>query len=117
MHRRRKLLSSLLLAFALAFGPSACTPGIGDECETNFECDTQDGAVCDVSVPGGYCTVNDCVPNGCPDSSVCVEFNEIDSYCMSVCLVDDDCRPEHVCREVGTYGQEGYGYCYVAPEG
>ncbi len=88
---------------------------MGDPCQTNLECGQQNGAICDVSVPQGYCTVAQCVPNGCPDESVCVRFDEENAYCMKVCLGDGECREDHVCREIGTYGDEGYGYCYISP--
>lgn len=103
-----------LLAFAMLLTASACNPAVGDECQSNLECDTSTDSVCDVTVPGGYCTVADCVPNGCPDDSVCVEFDDVTSNCMEACLKDGDCRDTHVCRAVGTYGEAGYGFCYVA---
>lgn len=104
----------LLTLTALTSTLLGCQPAIGDECITNLECDTQSGAICDVSVPGGYCTVPDCVPNGCPDDSVCVRFDEVTAYCMKGCLGDADCRAEHTCRDLGAYGEDGYGFCYVA---
>ncbi len=96
---------------------TACAPGIGDECASNTECNSQEGAICDVSIPGGYCTVPNCVPNGCPVNSVCVEFDRDNSFCMEACLADSDCRDEHVCREdLGNYGDENYGFCYIASD-
>lgn len=87
----------------------ACTPAIGDTCETNIECDTGAGEICDVSVAEGYCTLASCVPNGCPDDSVCIQFDENESYCMFFCETDSDCRANHVCRK--DKGKEGF--CYV----
>ncbi|CAN0386267.1 unnamed protein product [Laminaria digitata] len=114
------MLRSLALIFSLflAISLTACTPAVGDECKSNLECDSSSaGGICDVSIPGGYCTVADCVPNGCPDDSVCVAFDEVTSFCMEACLEDGDCREGHACRERGTYGETGYGFCYVAPGG
>ena len=105
------LLSAALLSAALC----GCQPSVGDVCQSNVECGATEGAICDVSVPQGYCTVAGCVPNGCPEDSVCVRFDEQTSYCMQICLSDGECREEHTCRDVGTYAEEGFGYCYVAP--
>ena len=104
-----------LFALALLCGLLApgCTSQVGDTSQSSQECNTQDGAICDVSVPAGYCTVSPCVPNGCPEESVCVRFDEETSYCMKVCLSNQECREDHECRELGTYGEEGYGYCYI----
>ena len=104
----------MLLTLFIGLHLTACTTQVGDTCQSNAECNTQDGAICDVSVPDGYCTVAQCVPNGCPDSSVCVRFDEETSYCMQVCLTSEECRTEHSCRDIGTYGDEGFGYCYIS---
>lgn len=112
MNRLNHILATLLLP-ALVITSLGCQPAVGDECASNLECDTSSGSICDVSVPSGYCTVQDCVPNGCPDDSVCVRFDEVTTYCMEACQENSDCRNDHTCREQGTYGEEGYGFCYV----
>ena len=107
-----RLFRSALLSLLL--GLAACTGAeVGDECASNFECDSQGGASCDVTVPDGYCTVRNCVPNGCPDGAVCVRFDERTNLCMKACQGGGDCRDDHVCARQGTYGEDGYGYCYV----
>ena len=106
-------LARFFLLLALLSLSAACAPAVGDECASNLECDTNSGSICDVSVPGGYCTVSDCVPNGCPDDSVCVRFDDVNAYCMKGCQETSECREEHICRDVGTYGDQGYGFCYV----
>ena len=111
----RQSLCSILCALPL-WWCVACSPGIGDECLTNLDCDAQSSQICDLTVPAGYCTVDNCLPNNCPDQAVCVEFDSQNSYCMKACAGDEDCRPEHVCRrDKGEYGEQQYGFCYVAP--
>lgn len=62
----------LLAGFAVL--TAACGSHIGDSCSTNVDC-AQDGTRdCDLSQPGGYCTVNGCDEYSCPDSSVCVRI-------------------------------------------
>ena len=100
---------------ALALLSAGCTGAeVGDECGSNFECDAQSGAICDVTIPAGYCTFEGCVPNGCPDASVCVRFDERTNYCMKACQDNGDCRDGHACASRGSYGEDGYGYCYLA---
>lgn len=105
----RGALLLLVLGAMLSFS-AACAPSIGDTCETNVECDTGAGETCDVSVPGGYCTVADCSPNACPSASVCIRFDEVNAYCLKACEADDDCRDGYVCRK----DQGEQGYCYIA---
>lgn len=107
---RAKGLLWLTTTLLLGQLSQACAPSIGDTCETNVECDTGAGETCDVSVPGGYCTVADCTPNACPDSSVCIRFDEVNAYCLKVCEADSDCRDGYACRK----DQGDQGYCYVA---
>jgi len=69
------------------------------------------GAICDVTAPGGYCTLEGCDRESCPDGAVCVDFNEHESFCMAFCDDDRECRTGYVCRtDVGPAG-----FCYVAP--
>ena len=86
-------LSSILsLAFSLG-----CAPQIGDSCVTNLDCGTQ--IQCDQSQPDGYCTVSGCIPGSCPDESICVEFDNGETWCMAMCESNEDCRDDYVCRE------------------
>ena len=101
---------ALFLALVLSLGlTTACAPAIGDDCTNDAQCSTGDGEVCDISVEGGYCTVQDCQVNGCPDDAVCITFDQTSSYCMAYCEDDDECRDGQVCRR--DIGSEGF--CYV----
>lgn len=106
---------ALLLVAVTLLSMSGCTASVGDSCETNVSClSISNSATCDLSVFEGYCTVRDCVRNNCPDDAVCVRFDEVNSYCMRACDVDDECRSGHTCRrDRGEFSS--MGFCYVAP--
>lgn len=92
---------TLVLVFALA----ACGRSIGDDCETNVQCNPQGARQCDLSQPGGYCTVEGCDLNSCPDDAVCVRFFPQQALVMmcagtdgradpSICSQRDICLPQ-----------------------
>lgn len=74
---------------------AGCTPSIGDGCEANSDCDTDQ--LCDLSQDGGYCTITPCPRTGCPGGSVCVEFEERNSWCMQKCGLFAYCREGYTC--------------------
>lgn len=115
-----------------AMAAAACSREIGDGCETSIDCSTESERTCDISQPGGYCTVEGCDERSCPDSSVCIRFfprlfltktcdgcgpDELcvgenrcapraseRRYCAARCSGDGDCRSKYECREAGTEG-------------
>ena len=84
----------------------ACGRGIGDACETSLRCSASATRLCDMTQPGGYCTLAGCQPGGCPSESVCVTFwqntpqasvdrNRLSTnYCMRKCDERSDCRDD-----------------------
>ena len=97
-----------LAALLIAVCATACAPRVGDSCETSAEC--PGGAVCDVTAPGGYCLIEDCDLESCPDGTVCVEFNDEEHFCLEYCEDSTECRKGYVCRDdVGDAP-----FCYVA---
>jgi hypothetical protein len=68
----RSLGRTLGLAAVLAF--AACGRNIGDNCTTNPDCSPNGDRTCDLSQPGGYCTIEGCDQTSCPDNSACVRF-------------------------------------------
>lgn len=70
LYRRLALFAGLCVG---VFG-SGCSRTIGDACANNVECSALGDRFCDVASPGGYCTVEGCDQNSCPDSSACVRF-------------------------------------------
>jgi hypothetical protein len=83
----------LLLTSLLA----ACGAEIGDECSTNAECGQ--GRICDRASRAGYCTVTPCSGDSCPENSVCVEFENRQTFCMALCDNSGDCRGGYFCDD------------------
>ncbi|MEO6598522.1 MAG: hypothetical protein ABIQ16_01525 [Polyangiaceae bacterium] len=103
-------------AATLALG---CTPKIGDECTVSTNCSATGDRLCDITQPGGYCTVFNCEPGTCPADSVCINFGTTSSsvapvcapsqgnspyqrsFCMATCGSDGDCRGlPYVCKDL-----------------
>lgn len=101
----------LLLALLLTLG---CSPEIGDECATSTDCSQSGDRLCDITQPGGYCTMFNCEPGDCPDEASCVIFGVAPStlpgcedphgvtpyqrsFCLKTCDNDDDCRSGYEC--------------------
>jgi hypothetical protein len=113
-----RLLEKLLLLVALTAAAVGCKPQIGDECQLSTDCSAADDRLCDITAPGGYCTIYNCEPGSCPeDEALCVEFGaqrspvaacesrQIPSpyaraFCMAVCDSDSDCRDGYTCVDV-----------------
>src|SRR5262249_13731562 len=80
---------------------------IGDDCSTNVQCNAQGTQECDVSQPGGYCTVEGCDLSSCPDESLCVRFFPVSASngpctfpdVAKACAVRDICLAEGICIE------------------
>ena len=86
-----------LVVLALAVNTAACAAGVGDACSVNSDCGS--GRICDTSQPNGYCTVSNCVRNGCPGNAVCIEYADQVSYCMQRCGPFAFCRDGFSCIE------------------
>jgi len=130
----------LVLVGLLAPVLGGCPPEIGDDCQTSSDCSAQENRLCDITQPGGYCTVFNCEPGGCSDEGVCVAFNAkasvvegcedpnglsrfARSFCLANCESDGDCRTGYVCADMrdpdNPWGavlvDEGSGNVCVAP--
>lgn len=76
-----------------------CGPAIGDDCSTSLDCSAQNNRVCDRQQPGGYCTLNGCENDSCPDEAICVTFRPeperlSSTWCMAECDDSSDCRED-----------------------
>jgi hypothetical protein len=104
----------LVVLSLVAFG---CTPKIGDSCTVSTNCSASGDRLCDITEPGGYCTIFNCEPDGCPDDSVCINFgaglSPVDqcsssqgnspyqrSFCMARCSSSSDCRGGYECQSL-----------------
>jgi hypothetical protein len=88
--------------FVVAILSAGCSAEIGDECETSVDCSPDGDRVCDLAQPGGYCTIEDCTPDSCPDDALCIEFSFVEprlarSFCMATCETSGDCREGYRC--------------------
>jgi len=89
--------SLLFVLVGLTAPVTACSTNVGDECTASVECGP--GRSCDKASRGGYCTVSPCSPNSCPNNSVCVRFENDQTFCMALCSAQDDCRDGYDCVE------------------
>ncbi len=102
------------LAAVVALALAGCQPEIGDACATALDCSSLGERLCDVTMPGGYCTQFNCAPGSCPDEAACILFrNDVDAACQGVddgksarfsqafCMVEcddvSDCRAGYAC--------------------
>lgn len=97
------LLPVVLVAAASLF---ACGRSIGDGCKTTFDCNQSDSdRTCDVSQPGGYCTVERCDERSCPEDSVCIRFFPrlyLTRPCdPAVAPASSGCREDELCLDSG----------------
>src|SRR6185503_4990813 len=117
------LSEKLLLLCALAAVAIGCKPKIGDDCQLSTDCSAAGDRLCDITAPGGYCTVFNCEPGSCPeDESLCVEFgaqrSPVDecrdeqspspyarTFCMATCDEDSDCRGGYCCVDLNDKDQ------------
>ncbi len=91
-------LTFALIALLAGFG-AGCAPVIGDDCGDSVDCSVNGDRICDIAQPAGYCTIQSCEPDTCPDDAVCVRFRPEPSrlaqaWCMKVCEKTDDCRKD-----------------------
>jgi hypothetical protein len=113
------LSACLGLACALVLS-AGCGKKIGDECRIAFDCQEEDELrTCDISQPGGYCTVDGCDERSCPSEAVCIRFfprRFLEKPCGApaapVCAPDELCLPDGVCAPRSTERR----YCALACE-
>jgi hypothetical protein len=97
-------VNRLVLASLVAFGALtlACGKDIGAECKTAWDCSQDNSRICDLSQPGGYCTMDGCDEKSCPSESVCIRFfprRFPSASCADSagCSADEICLPEGIC--------------------
>jgi hypothetical protein len=104
---RWTLALQLVLGLALLVPLMACGKKIGDECQTQFDCnDEDDTRSCDISQPGGYCTIEGCDEKSCPEDSVCIRFFPRAELLPVVCnpVADraaGECTHDELCLDAG----------------
>ena len=97
-----RLATILLLGSLALVALNGCKNHIGDGCGNSTDCSVTGERQCDLSQPGGYCTIFSCDPDTCPEGA-CVEWRFIPSrtaetWCMKTCGNTGDCgRREYSC--------------------
>jgi hypothetical protein len=70
----RLVVFRLALVVCAAVSAVSCGREIGDECVTAADCNPNWSRSCDVSQPGGYCTIMGCDEKSCPSEAVCIRY-------------------------------------------
>mgnify|MGYP001812216973 FL=1 len=89
---------------------TGCKMHIGDSCGSSTDCSVTGDRQCDLSQPGGYCTVFSCDPDTCPEGA-CVEWRFVPSrtaqtWCMKTCEIGW-CRGGYSCVFPSRITQDG----------
>lgn len=113
-----RFVSALSGAVLVALVLPGCSKEIGDSCSTALDCSASGTRICDMTQRGGYCTLDGCEENTCPDEAVCVLFGRrLDGqsierlarpYCMYKCDSTSDCRTDdnYACFSSTTFGAQ-----------
>jgi hypothetical protein len=96
----------LLVGLALcALTLGACGHDIGDDCRSSADCDPNGTRACDLSQPGGYCTIVGCDEKSCPSDSWCIRYFP-EQYLTATCTpapldatgpFDEGCNADELC--------------------
>jgi hypothetical protein len=70
----RVLVLQLALVFAAVLAFAGCGDEIGDSCSLSSDCSADGDRTCDTSSTGGYCTIQGCEFDNCPEEATCVRF-------------------------------------------
>ena len=108
--RVRRLRALLALAALAAGGPglAGCGAEIGDACSLAQDCSPNGDRICDTTSDEGYCTIQGCDFDTCPEEAVCVAFflgsfanrpcdPAIEDVSTDVCGFDELCPLEGFC--------------------
>jgi hypothetical protein len=100
-----RFLTRAVCALLLLVPLGACGKKIGDACKVALDCNTDDDTrFCDISQPGGYCSIDGCDEVSCPEESVCIRFfparfatTPCDPAAPTACTPSEVCLPEGKC--------------------
>jgi hypothetical protein len=87
----------LFLFASFALLATACGNKIGDSCGSSLDCAADNSRTCDLqSLPDGYCTIEGCDFDTCPDEAVCVRFFP-GAQTNRPCTGNADCGLDELC--------------------
>lgn len=111
---KRTPIATFLCALVLAAAAAGCGREIGDECRTSADCDPNGQRACDLSQPGGYCTIVGCDGDSCPEDSACIRYfpaqylmtvdaaTRCDPKCEDICPGVNVCKAaDELCLDTG----------------
>jgi hypothetical protein len=81
--------------------PDPVVEDLGGTCKSARDCEA--GLMCELTVPGGYCTATCTTPGAadtCPDESICDVIAGTTISCLKVCESALDCRSDQDCTPV-----------------
>jgi hypothetical protein len=115
-------LAVVAFAALAALAAGGCGHDIGDECKSSVDCDPNGTRSCDLSQPGGYCTVQGCDETSCPSGSACVRIFPMASFLPKMChhLLEDldgktnDCLADEVCLDNDHCARQSFEQRYCA---
>jgi hypothetical protein len=128
VHQSRLAAVVVALSVGLFVGlfVGSCGHDIGDSCKTAADCDPNGTRTCDLSQPGGYCTMAGCDEKSCPSGAVCIRYfpenllgqaKPCTVQCEDVGAVDaaicpngatDDCTADELCLNSGLCAKRSY---------
>jgi hypothetical protein len=74
-------------------GTEADRLGIGAQCATNDDCNTDLMQTCLTQFKGGYCGLSPCAHDvDCPADSACIHHTDNVNYCFRTCLDKAECN-------------------------
>jgi len=85
--------SAVVLALLFAFG---CGKQIGDACVVSSDCSPNGTRQCDISQREGYCTIQGCDFNTCPEEAACIRFFT-GVFDNKPCMLNEDCSRDELC--------------------
>jgi hypothetical protein len=93
----------IVLGVALLAG---CGNEIGDECIVSSDCSPRGDRQCDISSIGGYCTIQGCDFDTCPEEATCVRFftgsfSNLPCDPLTEDISTDDCSLDELCALAG----------------
>ena len=96
------------ICLGLGLGAAACGNEIGDSCVVAADCSPNGDRICDNASDDGYCTIQGCDFDTCPEEAVCIRFytgsfsnRECDpateDLATDMCAVDELCAVDGHC--------------------
>ena len=101
-------LRVLVAMVPVAWGAMACGDEIGDPCSLSSDCSADGSRICDSASFEGYCTIQGCDENSCPEDSACIRFftgafanrpcdPATEDVATDMCAADELCALEGEC--------------------